>query len=139
MGGPTERLPDVGAFIRDRRRAMSLSLRKLSELAGVSNPYLSQIERGVRKPSAEILNALSHALQVSAETLYVQAGFLDEPDERPRVEDAIALDDTIGDNHRRMLVDLYRTFQREHAARAGADRESDESDDDGNVTVTGNG
>lgn len=115
MTSGQDRLPDLGAFIRDRRRDMRLSLRKLSELAGVSNPYLSQIERGVRKPSAEILSALSHALQVSAETLYVHAGFLEQPGDRPRVEDAIAADDTIGDTHRRMLLDLYRTFQREHA------------------------
>ena len=103
---------------------MSLSLRKLSEIAGVSNPYLSQIDRGVRKPSAEILNALSHTLQVSAETLYVRAGFLDEPTDAPKVEDAIAVDESISDAHRRMLVELYRTFQREHALSADADTAS---------------
>lgn len=139
MSGPAEHLPDVGAFIRDRRRTLSLSLRKLSEIAGVSNPYLSQIERGVRRPSAEILNALSHALQVSAETLYVQAGFLDEPHDRPRLEDAVALDDTIGDNHRRMLIDLYRTFQREHAAVRASPPAGDDSAASGNVGAPGRG
>src|SRR5213080_3229234 len=72
------RLHDLGEFIRDQRRNARLSLRKLSELAGISNPYLSQIERGLRKPSAEILQAIARALQISSETLYVRAGILDE-------------------------------------------------------------
>src|SRR5512135_1685474 len=71
------RLRDLGAFIRDQRRNARLSLRKLSELAGISNPYLSQIERGLRKPSAEILQSIARGLRISAETLYVRAGILD--------------------------------------------------------------
>ena len=71
---------DLGEFIRDQRRIDHLSLRKLSELAGISNPYLSQIERGLRKPSAEILQQIARALEISAETLYVRAGILEERD-----------------------------------------------------------
>src|SRR5207302_10543188 len=71
------RLHDLGEFIRDQRRNARLSLRKLSELAGISNPYLSQIERGLRKPSAEILQSIARGLRISAETLYVRAGILD--------------------------------------------------------------
>ena len=69
---------EVGEFIREQRRIGHLSLRKLSEMAGVSNPYLSQIERGLRRPSAEILQQIARALRISAETLYVRAGMLDE-------------------------------------------------------------
>ena len=74
------RLHDLGGFIRDQRRNARLSLRKLSELAGISNPYLSQIERGLRKPSAEILQSIARGLRISAETLYVRAGILEERD-----------------------------------------------------------
>src|ERR1700694_3306721 len=97
---PEPRLRDLGTFIRDERRRDRLSLRKLSELAGISNPYLSQIERGLRKPSAEILQSIARGLRISAETLYVRAGILDE-----RVGDranadpvgAIVADPTIND------------------------------------------
>ena len=81
-----QRLHDLGAFIREQRRSARLSLRNLSDLAGISNPYLSQIERGLRKPSAEILQQIAKALRISAETLYVRAGILEQrdPDARPR-------------------------------------------------------
>src|SRR5512140_943396 len=75
-----ERWRDVGEFIREQRRIGHLSLRKLSEMAGISNPYLSQIERGLRKPSAEILQQIARALEISSETLYVRAGILEERD-----------------------------------------------------------
>ena len=94
MPGPANpgleaRMRDLGGFIRDQRRTARLSLRKLSELAGISNPYLSQIERGLRKPSAEILQAIARALRISAETLYVRAGILEarDGDRRPRGRD----------------------------------------------------
>ena len=74
-----KRWHDLGEFIREQRNVGQMSLRKLSELAGVSNPYLSQIERGLRKPSAEILQQIARALEISSETLYVRAGILDEP------------------------------------------------------------
>src|SRR5438046_8727184 len=78
--GAATRRHDLGAFIREQRRTARLSLRKLSEMAGISNPYLSQIERGLRKPSAEILQSLARALEISSETLYVRAGILDARD-----------------------------------------------------------
>ena len=76
---PKDRWHDLGSFIREQRGSARLSLRRLSELAGISNPYLSQIERGLRRPSAEILQQIAKALRISAETLYVQAGILEAP------------------------------------------------------------
>lgn len=114
------RLRELGAFIRDQRRRDRLSLRKLSELAGISNPYLSQIERGLRKPSAEILQAIARGLQISAETLYVQAGILDERDDAPDLVAEIRRDPTITDGQKQALIEIYRSFQREAAA-PGAD------------------
>ena len=111
------RLRELGAFIRDQRRRDRLSLRKLSELAGISNPYLSQIERGLRKPSAEILQAIARGLQISAETLYVQAGILDERDDTPDLVAAIRRDPTITDGQKQALVEIYRSFQREAGLR----------------------
>jgi transcriptional regulator with XRE-family HTH domain len=116
------RLRDLGAFIRDQRRNARLSLRKLSERAGISNPYLSQIERGLRKPSADILQGIARGLQISAESLYVRAGFLDEHDAGRSAGDlvsAIAADVTINDRQKQVLVEIYRSFQAEHDAEAG--------------------
>jgi transcriptional regulator with XRE-family HTH domain len=107
------RLRDLGAFIRDRRRDARLSLRRLSELAGVSNPYLSQIERGLRKPSADILQQLARALHVSAETLYVRAGILDDRDAEPDVEREILRDASLSEGQKQALLEVYRSFQRE--------------------------
>ena len=108
------RLHDLGEFIRDQRRNARLSLRKLSEAAGISNPYLSQIERGLRKPSAEILQAIAKGLRISAETLYVRAGILDErTDDAPDVVDALLNDPTLNDRQKQVLVEIYRSFQTE--------------------------
>ncbi len=105
--GIEARLRDLGGFIRDQRQRGQMSLRKLSELAGISNPYLSQIERGLRKPSAEILQAIARALQISSETLYVRAGFLDR-EHGTGVADAIAHDPRLDDVQKRALAELYR-------------------------------
>ena len=116
------RLHDLGEFIRDQRRNARLSLRKLSERAGISNPYLSQIERGLRKPSADILQGIARGLQISAETLYVRAGFLDDrAAERPPTDlvAAIVDDPTITERQKQVLVEIYRSFQAEHGAEAG--------------------
>jgi transcriptional regulator with XRE-family HTH domain len=94
-------------------------LRKLSELAGISNPYLSQIERGLRKPSAEILQAIARALQISAETLYVRAGILDERSEAPDLLAEIRRDPTITERQKQALAEIYRSFQRETAGQVG--------------------
>ena len=106
------RLRELGAFIRDQRRRDRLSLRKLSELAGISNPYLSQIERGLRKPSAEILQGIAKGLRISAETLYVRAGILDEKNASDLTA-AIMADSTISDRQKQSLIEIYRSFQRE--------------------------
>jgi transcriptional regulator with XRE-family HTH domain len=112
------RLRDLGEFIRDQRRNARLSLRKLSEAAGISNPYLSQIERGLRKPSAEILQAIARGLRISAETLYVRAGILDERTrEAPDVVDAILDDPTLNDRQKQVLIEIYRSFQTESRGR----------------------
>jgi len=110
------RLHDLGEFIRDQRRNARLSLRKLSERAGFSNPYLSQIERGLRKPSADILQAIARGLRISAETLYVRAGILDDrSDGQPTdLVDAIVADVTISDRQKQVLIEIYRSFQAEH-------------------------
>jgi transcriptional regulator with XRE-family HTH domain len=110
------RLRDLGEFIRDQRRTARLSLRKLSELAGISNPYLSQIERGLRKPSAEILQSIARGLRISAETLYVRAGILDERDDDTDLVAEILRDPTISDRQKQVLVEIYRSFQAEAAA-----------------------
>jgi transcriptional regulator with XRE-family HTH domain len=107
------RLSDLGEFIRDQRRTARLSLRKLSELAGISNPYLSQIERGLRKPSAEILQAIARALRISSETLYVRAGFLEERETDEDLVGDILRDRTITESQKHALVEIYRSFQRE--------------------------
>jgi transcriptional regulator with XRE-family HTH domain len=107
------RLRDLGEFIRDQRRNARLSLRKLSELAGISNPYLSQIERGLRKPSAEILQAIARALRISSETLYVRAGILEERENDEDLVEEILRDRTITEGQKQALVEIYRSFQRE--------------------------
>ena len=103
------KLGDLGSFIREQRRAARLSLRKLSDQAGISNPYLSQIERGLRKPSAEILQAIAKALRISAETLYVRAGILDEDRERDLV-DEILRDHHLTERQKQALIDHYRSY-----------------------------
>jgi len=110
----------VGEYLAEQRRHAQLSLRQLSDLAGVSNPYLSQIERGLRKPSADVLQQLAKALRISAETLYVRAGILD-PDESedgarrtPGVVDAVLLDPALNERQKRVLLDVYASFVREN-------------------------
>jgi transcriptional regulator with XRE-family HTH domain len=106
-----EQLGSLGEFIASQRRAAELSLRQLAEQTGVSNPYLSQIERGLRKPSAEVLQQLAKALRVSAETLYVRAGILDPEDHRSTsVEMAILADEAINERQKSVLIDVYRSF-----------------------------
>jgi transcriptional regulator with XRE-family HTH domain len=111
---------DLGEYLREQRQAAQLSLRQLSEVAGISNPYISQIERGLKKPSAEILQALAKALSISAESLYVRAGILDErPDlgegRTVDVTDAILADPQLNDRQRAVLLDVYESFVAEPA------------------------
>ena len=100
---------DIGSFIRSQREAAQVSVRQLAEKAGVSNPYLSQIERGLRKPSADVLNQIAKALRVSAEVLYIQAGIL-EPSETNEVRDAIVTDTAINERQKQVLLDIYTSF-----------------------------
>src|SRR5690242_3300382 len=108
-------LPDLGAYLREQRESAQLSLRQLAEMAGVSNPYLSQIERGLKRPSAEILQQIAKGLQVSAESLYVRAGILDErvgddPAAAPDVLSAIAADPALTQRQRAVLAEIYLSF-----------------------------
>jgi len=102
---------DLGEFIREQRNVGQLSLRKLSEMAGVSNPYLSQIERGLRRPSAEILQQIARALEISSESLYVRAGILDEPAGDVDVISEIRRDPNITEEQKRSLVSIYESFR----------------------------
>ena len=107
---------DLGEFIRQQREITKMSVRRLAELSDVSNPYLSQIERGLRKPSAEILQQIARALEISSETLYVRAGILDEPDGEVDVVAEIRRDPAISEEQKKTLVRIYESFRRENAA-----------------------
>jgi transcriptional regulator with XRE-family HTH domain len=106
---------DIGSFIRAQREAAQVSMRQLADKAGVSNPYLSQIERGLRKPSADVLNQIAKALRVSAEVLYVRAGML-EPSEKSEVRDAVFLDTAITERQKQVLLDIYTSFVQQNEA-----------------------
>jgi transcriptional regulator with XRE-family HTH domain len=112
-----DRWRDLGEFIRDQRSGARLSLRKLSEAAGISNPYLSQIERGLRKPSAEILQQIAKALRISAETLYVRAGILEERDSEDDLEGEILRDRRLNEEQKQNLIQVYRAFRHENEDR----------------------
>ena len=111
----TLKVGSLGEYIREQRESTQVSLRQLAKTAGVSNPYLSQIERGVKKPSAEILSQIAKGLRISAETLYVRAGILDDH-QGSDVVAAILSDVTIGERHKRTLIDVYESFRAEHGA-----------------------
>jgi transcriptional regulator with XRE-family HTH domain len=110
---------NLGDYIREQRSAAQISLRQLASLAGVSNPYLSQIERGLRKPSAEILQQIAKALRISAEALYVQAGILEERYGDSDVPAAILADAYIAERQKQVLLELYEAYRRESEAKAG--------------------
>src|SRR2546425_8532139 len=108
------RMHDLGEFIREQRRVARLSLRKLSELAGISNPYLSQIERGLRKPSAEILQQIAKALRIWAETLYVRAGILEEREGEHDLVGDILRDPSLTEAQKQTLIQVYTAFLHEN-------------------------
>lgn len=110
----TTAVDDIGSYIRSQRESAQVSLRQLARTAGVSNPYLSQIERGLRRPSAEILQQIAHGLRISAEVLYVRAGILEE---RPAsvVTDAVFADPYLTERQKQVLLDVYQSFRRENA------------------------
>jgi transcriptional regulator with XRE-family HTH domain len=115
---------DIGTFIRTQREAAQVSVRQLAEKAGVSNPYLSQIERGLRKPSADVLQQIAKALRVSAEVLYVRAGIL-EPSEKSEVRDAIITDTAITERQKQVLLEIYTSFCQQNEAAAGEEPTTD--------------
>ena len=104
----------IGDFIREQRQLAQVSLRQLSKLAGVSNPYLSQIERGLRKPSAEILQQIAKGLRISAEQLYVQAGILSDRS-GGEVVAALLADVALSERQKDVLIEIYQSFRRENA------------------------
>jgi transcriptional regulator with XRE-family HTH domain len=105
----------IGDFIKEQREQAQVSLRQLARLAGVSNPYLSQIERGLRKPSADILQQIAKGLRISAEQLYVRAGILESRTGSPELVAAILADEGLGERQKQVLVDIYESFRRENA------------------------
>ena len=123
-------LRNVGDYIREQRHAAQVSMRQLAKAAGVSNPYLSQIERGLRKPSAEILQQIAKALRISAEQLYVQAGILDERVGDDTVTAALLADTGLTERQKQVLLEIYESFRRENAARDAAEAELDEDEDE---------
>ena len=104
----------LGDYIREQREGAAISVRRLAQDAGVSNPYLSQIERGLRKPSAEVLQQIAKGLRISAEQLYVRAGLLDERESGLEVEAAIVGDAAISERQKRVLLDIYSSFLAEN-------------------------
>jgi transcriptional regulator with XRE-family HTH domain len=110
---------NLGDYIREQRSAAQISLRQLASLAGVSNPYLSQIERGLRKPSAEILQQIAKALRISAEALYVQAGILEERYGDSDVPAAILADGYLAERQKQVLLELYEAYRRESDVNSG--------------------
>ncbi|MGX5188905.1 helix-turn-helix domain-containing protein [Streptomyces avermitilis] len=112
---------NLGEYLREQRRSAQLSLRQLADAAGVSNPYLSQIERGLRKPSAEVLQQVAKALRISAETLYVRAGILDAERDRDEVETRAVLlaDPTLNERQKQVLLQIYESFRKENGFEIG--------------------
>ncbi|MFF6997408.1 helix-turn-helix domain-containing protein [Streptomyces sp. NPDC008313] len=140
---------NLGEYLREQRRTAQLSLRQLADAAGVSNPYLSQIERGLRKPSAEVLQQVAKALRISAETLYVRAGILDAERDRDEVETRAVLlaDPTLNERQKQVLLQIYESFRKENGfgehglGEAGPDDAPDATDarDAGSDAVRGGG
>ena len=106
---------NIGEYIREQRNTAKISLRELAKQAGVSNPYLSQIERGLRKPSAEILQQIAKGLRISAEVLYVEAGILQQR-EGGALADAIVAATDLTERQKQVLLDVYESFRRENTA-----------------------
>jgi transcriptional regulator with XRE-family HTH domain len=111
----------IGSYIREQREQARISLRQLAQAAGVSNPYLSQIERGLRRPSADILQQIAKALRISAEALYVQAGFLEDRVPGSGVRDAVLTDPDLNERQKQVLIEIYESFRKESVTAAAQD------------------
>jgi transcriptional regulator with XRE-family HTH domain len=110
----------IGDYIREQREQARISMRQLAQSAGVSNPYLSQIERGLRKPSADILQQIAKGLRISAEALYVQAGILEDRPADTGVRSALLADAELSERQKQVLIEIYESFRKENAAVAEA-------------------
>jgi len=110
----------IGDYIREQREQARISMRQLAQAAGVSNPYLSQIERGLRKPSADILQQIAKGLRISAEALYVQAGILEDRQADSGVRSALLAEPELSERQKQVLLEIYESFRRENAAAAEA-------------------
>src|SRR2546425_7855705 len=106
----------IGEYIREQREQAKISMRQLAQSAGVSNPYLSQIERGLRRPSAEILQQIAKGLRISAEALYVQAGILEDRRPDSGVRAAVLADPELTERQKQVLLEIYESFRKEMAA-----------------------
>ncbi|MFE7778585.1 helix-turn-helix domain-containing protein [Streptomyces sp. NPDC057445] len=127
---------NLGEYLREQRRNAQLSLRQLADAAGVSNPYLSQIERGLRKPSADVLQQVAKALRISAETLYVRAGILDERElDELETRAVILADPSINERQKQVLLQIYDSFRKENGF--DADTDKDTTDDGPRTAGTG--
>src|ERR1700689_4334308 len=115
----------IGEYIRQQREQAKISLRQLAEQAGVSNPYLSQVERGLRKPSADILQQIAKGLRISAEALYVQAGILEDRPGDSGVRSALLTDPKLSERQKQVLIEIYESFRKENAAAAGTEDAED--------------
>ena len=118
----------IGEYIRQQREQAKISLRQLASAAGVSNPYLSQIERGLRRPSAEILQQIAKGLRISAEALYVQAGILEDRRPDSGVRAAVLADPDLAERQKQVLLEIYESFRRETALNAQADAGAEATD-----------
>jgi len=115
-----ETVKSIGDYIREQREQARISMRQLAQAAGVSNPYLSQIERGLRKPSADILQQIAKGLRISAEALYVQAGILEDRPADSGVRSALLADAELSERQKQVLIEIYESFRKENAAAAEA-------------------
>jgi transcriptional regulator with XRE-family HTH domain len=110
----------IGEYIKEQREQAGKSMRQLAQAAGVSNPYLSQIERGLRKPSADILQQIAKGLRISAEALYVQAGILEDRPADSGVRSALLADPELAERQKQVLIEIYESFRKENLAAAAA-------------------
>jgi transcriptional regulator with XRE-family HTH domain len=121
----SSKVGSIGEYIREQRQRAKISVRQLAEATGVSNPYLSQIERGLRKPSAEILQQIAKGLRISAEVLYVRAGILEDREADTDVQAAIRADLTLTERQKQVLLDIYEAFGKENEAAGNGPRYED--------------
>jgi len=119
----------IGSYIREQREQARISLRQLAQAAGVSNPYLSQIERGLRRPSADILQQIAKGLRISAEALYVQAGLLEDRPPGSAVRDAVLTDPDLTERQKQMMIEIYESFRKETTIVQSGEQDDDEATD----------